>query len=509
LAHQSGPDAKLPTVLQLCEDMSVSVATLNGALKELEAQRAENQTLRNELAKALESLEQANARIKQLEGQAAKDSHNSSLPPSSDRFVRQSKSRSLRTRSGKKAGGQPGHQGQTLERSPAPDEVVRLPTVLQCQHCQADLTEVAVKTTERRQVIDVPPAPPLQVTQYEGQWKQCPHCQGYTSPPFPEGVSAPVQYGPRIAAMAVYLTTQQLLPRGRTAEVLADMVGVSLSQGTLATLLKRTAHLLKPVEQQIKTALCQSKVIHQDETGLYVMGKRIWMHVTCTPTLTHYQAHVSRGHDALDENGILAHFGGTAVHDGWKAYFRYACHHSLCCVHILRELTFLSQELGLWWAHKMITLLTTMKKVTEQARARGQTCLGAEEVQMLHTQFLSLLDEGEQVHLRAPTPAGKRGKAKQHPARNLLDRLRKHQDAVLAFLHDLNVPFDNNLAERDVRMVKVQQKVSGSFRSDEGAVSFCRIRGYLSSLRKQGLPLFAALEATLRDQPLLPSFQAT
>ncbi len=453
-----------------------------------------------------EIITQLSEQVKQLQGQRAKDSHNSSLPPSSDRFVRQSKSRSLRTRSGKKPGGQPGHPGQTLQMSAAPDEVICLPNITQCQHCQADLSEVAVKTIERRQVLDVPAPAPLQVMQYEGQWKQCPHCQGYSSPIWPSGVSAPVQYGPRIGAMAVYLSTQQLLPRGRTAEVLQDVVGVQMSEGTLANLIKRTAHVLKPVEQQIKTALSQAKVIHQDETGLYVMGQRLWMHVTCTPTLTHYQVHASRGHDALDEIGILAHFVGTSVHDAWKAYFLYGCHHSLCCVHILRELTFLSQEMGLWWAHKMILLLTTMKNATDQARGLGQRSLSAEDVLALQTRFLSLLDEGDQVHPRAPTTPGKRGKAKQHPARNLLDRLRKYQDAVLAFLYDLNVAFDNNLAERDVRMVKVQQKVSGTFRSDEGAVSFCRIRGYMSSLRKQSLPVFSALEATLLNHPLLPSF---
>jgi transposase len=453
-----------------------------------------------------EIINQLSEQVKRLQEQIAKDSHNSSLPPSSDRFARQSTSRSLRTRSGKKAGGQPGHQGHTLEMSAIPDEIVQVPPVIQCQHCQSDLSEVASKTVERRQVIDVPPPAPLHVTQYEGQWKQCPHCQGYTSSMFPAGVSAPVQYGPRIGAMAVYLMVQQLLPRGRTVEVLSDVVGVQMSEGTLTTLIKRTAHLLKPIEEQIKMALRQAKVIHQDETGLYVMGKRIWMHVTCTCTLTHYFAHASRGHDALDEIGIIPHFVGTSVHDAWKAYFLYGCHHSLCCVHILRELTFLSQEMGLWWAHRMITLLYTMKNVTDQARHLGQTCLLADDLHVLHTQFQALLDEGDHVHLRVPTTPGKRGKAKQHPARNVLDRLRKHQDAVLAFLHDLDVPFDNNLAERDVRMVKVQQKVSGTFRSDEGAISFCRIRGYLSSLRKQGLPLFAALQATLLDHPLLPSF---
>jgi transposase len=466
------------------------------------------QEINTQLSEQVKHLQEINTQlseqVKHLQERLAKDSHNSSLPPSSDRFARQKRSRSLRTSSGKKAGGQPGHQGQTLEMSATPDEVVRLPPVITCRHCHSDLSEIAAKTIERRQVMDAPPPPPVHVTQYEGEWKQCPRCQGYTSLSFPKGVSAPVQYGPRISAMAVYLTTQQLLPRGRTAEVLRDLFGVSMSQGTLATLIKRTAFLLKPVEEQIKTALGQAKVIHQDETGLYVMGKRHWMHVTSTATLTHYQAHVSRGHEALDEIGILAHFTGTSVHDAWKASFRYGCQHSLCCVHILRELTFLSQEVGLWWAHKMIQLLLAMKKATDQARSLDQTSLSTEELHLLHTQFLKLLDEGDQAHPRAPA-SGKQGKTKQHPARNLLDRLRNHQDAVLAFLYSLNVPFDNNLAERDVRMVKVQQKVSGAFRSDEGAVSFCRIRGYLSTLRKQSLPLFAALESTLRDQLLLPS----
>lgn len=447
--------------------------------------------------------------VNKLQEHLAKTSQNSSLPPSSDRFSRQSKSRSLRTRSGKKAGGQAGHQGHTLQMSAEPTEVIDLAQVTHCQHCQADLTERAAHSIERRQVIDVAPPPPLQVTQYEAEWKWCPQCQRYTCAPFPEGVSAPVQYGPRIAALAVYLTTQQLLPRRRTREVLADLLGVALSEGTLSTLITRAARRLLPIEERIKTALSRAKVIHQDETGLYVMGKRVWMHVTSTRTLTHYQVHRSRGHQALDEIGILAHFQGTSVHDAWAAYFRYECFQSLCGVPILRELKFLCEELGLCWAAKMQGVLLKMKQATETARAQGQSSLAAPDDQAFRAAFLRLLDEGDGVHPRAPTPAGKRGKAKQHPARNLLDRLRKHQDAVLAFLSDLAVPFDNNLAERDIRMVKVQQKVSGTFRSDDGAISFARIRGYVSTLRKQSQPIFSALEATLRGHPLLPSFPAT
>jgi transposase len=472
--------------------------------EELIQLRAENQALREQLAQRDELIAQLLQRLQLLEERVAKDSHNSSLPPSSDRFGRQKKTRSLRTSSGKKAGGQQGHQGATLERSETPDEVIALP-VRACQHCQADLSASPPRRIERRQVVDVP-EPRLQVTEYQGEWKQCPDCQGYTSPAWPSGVTAGVQYGPRVGAMAVYLVTQQLLPWSRTCEVLADLLGVQMSEGTLAALIQRTAQQLVPVEDQIKTALRTAKVIHQDETGLYVKNRRAWMHGTSTPRLTHYFVHPSRGHDALDAIGILASFTGVSVHDGWAAYFRYSCQHALCLVHILRELTYLAEELGLWWAAKLRRLLLCMKQTTDQARLQGKQGLSPPEVADFTARFLTLLTEGDLVHPPIPTPKGKRGKAKQHPARNLLDRLRKHQQAVLLFLQRLDVPFDNNLAERDIRMVKVQQKVSGSFRSTEGAVSFCRIRGYLSTLRKQGLHVFSALEATLRGQPFLPSF---
>ncbi len=474
--------------------------------------RAENQVLRDQIeqrdrhmAQRDELIAQLLQRVQALEERVAKDSHNSSLPPSSDRFVRQKKSRSLRKSSGKKAGGQDGHSGATLEMSETPDEVIALSPITQCQHCQADLRGITAKARERRQVIDVP-LPRLHVTEYQGEGKQCPHCQGYTSPPFPTGATAPVQYGPRLGAMAVYLVIQQLLPWKRTCEVLADLVGVQVSEGTLAGLIQRTAEPLVPVEAQIKTALSAAKVIHQDETGLYVKNRRAWMHSTSTSQLTHYQVHESRGHEALDSIGILATFSGVSVHDGWSAYFRYGCAHGLCLVHILRELTYLAEDLGLCWASTLKTLLLSMKHATDEARAQGKMSLAPPEVAHFTACFLAVLDEGDLVHPRAPTPAGKRGKAKQHPARNLLDRLRKHQSAVLLFLERLDVPFDNNLAERDIRMVKVQQKVSGSFRSTEGAATFCRIRGYLSTLRKQGIHVFSALHATLCGQPILPSF---
>jgi transposase len=453
-----------------------------------------------------EHVKQLTEQRKKRQEHAAKTSQKSSLPPSSDRFARQKRARSLRTKIGKKQGGHAGHQGHTLTMSAEPTEVIPLAPVTRCQHCQADVRSVAAQSIEARHVSDVPAPPPLHVTQDEGQWKRCPCCQGSTSAPFPEMVNAPVQYGPRLATWAVYVTTQHLLPRRRTKEVLGDLLGASMSEGTLTTLITRAAHLLVPVEEQIKTALSRAKVIHQDESGLSVCNRRIWMHVTATRSLTHDQVHRSRGHQAVDDNGMLTHVEGTSVHDAWAASFRYDCQQRLCCVHLLRELRFLSQEMGLWWAVNMERVLLLMKRTTDDARTRGSLGLSPPEITDWHARFLTLLDEGDRVHPRLLTPKGKRGRAKHHPGRNLLDRVRTHQDAVLAFLSDLAVPFDNNLAERDLRMINVQQKVSGTFRRDEGAICFARIRGSLSTLRTQGQPLFPALEATLRGQPVLPSF---
>ncbi|HEU5384018.1 MAG TPA: IS66 family transposase [Ktedonobacteraceae bacterium] len=464
--------------------------------------REENQALKEQLAQRDELIAQLLQRVQTLEERLGKDSHNSHLPPSSDRFVRQPKS--LRKPSGKKPGGQPGHPGQSLRFSSSPDEVI-IQRVECCQQCQANLHEVEGHLCERRQSVDVP-LPHVIVREYISEQKQCPHCQHISVAPFPAEVPAPVQYGTHVGAMAVYLVQRQLLPLARVCEVLDDLVGIRMSEATVQGLIARCATNLVSVEEQIKHALRQAEVIHQDETGMHVANRRQWMHVTCTPRLTHYQVHASRGYKALDAIGILPHFTGTSVHDGWEAYGRYACFHAACNVHILRELTALAEEQGWWWAAKLKALLLDMREATEQARDEGQPWLHPLEVADWQTRYLRLLDEAEPAHPRATAPPGHRGRVKQSAARNLLDRLRKDQQAVWAFLEDLRVPFDNNLAERDLRMIKVQQKVSGCFRTFEGAQAFARIRGYLSSLRKQDLPLLSALQATLQGHPILLSF---
>jgi transposase len=315
-----------------------------------------------------EHVKQLMEQRKKRQEHAAKTSQKSSLPPSSDRFARQKRARSRRTKSGKKQGGHAGHQGHTLTMRAEPPEVIPLAPVTRCQHCQADVRSV-------------------------------------------------VQDGPRLATWAVYLTTQQRLPRRRTKEVLGDLLGASMSEGTLTTVITRAAHLLVPVEEQIKAALRRAKVIPQDESGLSVCNRRIWMHVTATRFLTHDQVHRSRGHQAVDDHGILTHFEGTSVHDAWAASFRSDCQQSLCCLHLLRELRFLSQEMGLWWAVKMERVLLLMKRTTDDARTPGSLGLSPPEITDWHARFLTLLDEGDRVHPRLLTPKGKCGRATQHPGR--------------------------------------------------------------------------------------------
>lgn len=464
--------------------------------EELEQLRQENTALRAQVAWLSE-------RVSVLEAKLAKDSHNSHLPPSSDRFHRQPKS--LRKKSGKQPGGQTGHAGNTLKLSETPDLVIVHP-VEHCQHCQADLREVQSLAVERRQVLDLPPKRVV-VIEHQAQAKCCPRCQQISSAPFPQEVRAPVQYGAALAAVGVYLVQQQLVPYERACEVIEDLLGPSMSVGTLQGLVQRCAKQLEPVEQQIKAALSRAQVLHQDETGLYVAGQRQWMHVSATEQLTHYAVHPKRGKAALDAIGILADFAGVSVHDGWSSYWQFVCQHALCNVHLLRELTYLSEELGQAWAAEMIELLLDSKAAVEQARAEGRSCLHPLEVADWKARYGALLSQGYLANPPDPPPeVAKKGRRKQSTARNLLDRLSKHQQAVLLFLDNFAVPFDNSLAERDLRMVKVQQKISGCFRSEAFAVAFCRIRGYLSTLRKQGMALLTALEQALVGHPLSPAF---
>lgn len=481
--------------------------------------RQENQALQQLVQQQLDIITQQSAALQQyqleiqmlqetverLQKQLNKDSHNSHLPPSSDRFHRQPKS--LRTKSERRSGGQKDHPGHTLMLVDHPDQIIVHP-VNHCQQCQRALHDEPTLSVERRQVIDLPSQRAITI-EHQCHTKWCPTCHHISQAPFPNRIHAPVQYGDAIGAFAVYLVEYQLLPYERSCDLLADLFGHRMSVGTLKTLIERCAHHLEPVETLIKEALRLQPVIHQDETGCHVGTTRWWVHVSCTSTLTWYAVHAQRGAQALHDMGLLARFFGISMHDGWKSYQQFPCGHALCNVHHLRELTFLQEECQQAWAAEMKTLLLEMKAHVYDAKCSGQSQLPLPLYRSLRERYRALLHQGYQAQPldgRAPAPPVKRGRRKQSPARNLLDRFSVQEEAVLAFLYDFAVPFDNSQAERDIRMIKLQQKISGCFRSALGAQAFCRIRSYLSTLRKQGQPLLAALEATLQGHPLLPVF---
>src|SRR6266404_293413 len=471
--------------------------------EELKQAHQANQDLREGLKQAIIAIEYLQERVKALEGQQAKDSHNSSLPPSSDRLVRPPKS--LRHKSGKQSGGQPGHRGHHLQQVQMPDEVLIHP-VERCAHCQYDLRESPAELPERRQVLDLP-VKRLWVTEHWVEEKQCPRCSHLTRAPFPAAVSAPAQYGTGIQAVATYLVEGQAVPYARASQLLREFLGIQLWAGSLASFVKTCHQELADVETQLKAALSQARVIHQDETALRVGKGGQWVHVCSTERLTHYAAHPRRGREALQAIGILEHFSGTSVHDGLASYQGYACRHALCNVHHLRELTFIEEELKQPWARAMKDLLLDMKRAVDTARAAGKRELEVLALGRFHRRYDLLLRQGYAANPPPPPPKKVQGgRTTQNPARNLLDRLSSHKWQVLAFLADFAVPFDNNQAERDLRMIKVQQKVSGCFRTEDGVAMFCRIRSYLSTLRKQGIELLSALSHTLAGHPVLPAF---
>jgi transposase len=443
------------------------------------------------------------ARVQELEARLAKDSHNSSKPPSSDGLGR--KTRSLRRKSGKPSGGQLGHRGETLRLQSQPDEVVEhRPAV--CAACQTPLDGELVVLRERRQVQELPPLR-LVVREHQAAHVRCPACQAVTVGTFPAEAPSRAQYGPRLRALVVYLVEQQLVPYGRVQELLADLFGASLSVGTLVAWVQQGAAALEPVEVAIKAALQRVPVLHNDETGVRQAGRLAWAHVASTERLTHYAIHPKRGAEATQQIGILPDYTGVSVHDGWTPYWRSRnCRHALCNIHHLRELTFLEEQYQQGWAADLKHLLLEMKAAVERARAQRQPRLPSGEREAFVARYEALLAAGLAANPSPRRRPRQRGRVKQTPARNLLERLCLGQEPVLAFLNDLTIPFDNNQAERDLRMLKVQQKVSGCFRAPRGAEAFARIRGYLSTLRKQGVALLAALETIFAGHPLYPEF---
>jgi transposase len=444
-----------------------------------------------------------NERVRELEIRLGKDSHNSHKPPSSDEpTFRRPARKSLRKRSGKKPGGQPGHLGCTRLQVEKPDKV-HLHAPDSCAHCGDDLREVAPCRSQQRQVFDLPPLR-LHVHEHQVHDKRCPGCGHTTRAAFPQGVDEPVQYGPGVQGLGIYLQAYQLLPFGRAAGLIGDLFGQTPSQGTLARALGQAHELLEPVEQQIHAALRRSPSVHLDETGLRIASMRQWVHSAGTATLTLYRAHAKRGREAIDAMGVLPGYEGVAIHDAYTSYLSYPGRHALCNAHLLRDLVAVEEETKAVWAAPMRELLLEIKASAAQARSSGAAQLEPAQILAFRARYDALLRAGEAAHPASP-PTGRAGRRKQSPAYNLVRRLQKHADLVLGFMYDVAVPFDNNLAERDLRMLKTQQKISGGFRSKGGADVFCRIRSYISTVRKQRLPLLEALCSVFSGTPLVPA----
>jgi transposase len=438
--------------------------------------------------------------IQQMKEQLAKNSRNSSKPPSSDGFTKKPVPKSQRKKSGKRPGGQRGHEGTTLQRSEKPDETVTL-SPAQCSHCHESLDTSNVVRTAKRQVIDIP-QPRTITTEFIAETKECSHCHTLTSADFPPQVTQVIQYGPYLRSLMIYFREQNFIPTERLAEVFHDVFGFSISEATLINTTRRCGDLLVDFETEVVERLIHADVIHCDETGINVGGKLHWMHSVSNAWFTAYFPHAKRGKEAMDAIGILPRYQGTAIHDGWQSYFNYFCNHGLCNSHHLRELTFAEEECGQKWAGKLITLLLEMKKEVEMACTLEKEIPGRLRDEY-EQRYDAILREGVKKNPIYNDGVSRRGRKKRGKIRCLVDRLKDHKKETLAFLYDGTIPFDNNQAERDIRMNKIQQKVSGGFRSFEAAIAFSRIRCFISTIRKHDLNVMNALVSLFNNQNVL------
>ena len=421
------------------------------------------------------------------------NSKNSNKPPSQD--PNRERTPKKRNRSGNKPGGQKGHVGTTLEPVPDPDEIEHVVidrTTLPDGHYQ----EVGY---ERHQIIDIDIS--RFVTEYRAQILENERGERFIAS-LPKEALKSAQYGNGLKAHTVYLSQFQLIPYNRIQDQFRNEMQIPISTGSIFNFNHDASRRLEPFEQWIKTHMAQSQLLHADETGINVGGKIHWLHCLSNDEATWFFPHSKRGHVAMDTMGVLPIFTGILCHDHWKPYYRYDCIHSLCNAHHLRELERAWEQDQQQWAKYMKELLLEINQTVQNSGGWLDTGLA----EQYKNKFRNLLLEADK---ECPPPdesqrKGRRGRLKRTRARNLLERLRTFESDVLRFMEDDRVPFTNNQAENDIRMTKVQQKISGCFRSFGGAIIFCRIRSYLSTCRKQGVSASEALQLLFNDQ--WPSF---
>ena len=430
------------------------------------------------------------ARIAELERRLGLNSSNSGKPPSSDGLSKPPRVRSLREPSDKPSGGQKGHKGDTLRQVAVPDRTVdHYPP--SCATCGLTVSPTMSTGHSVRQVFDLPEPASLVITEHRAHDCRCSGCGARTRAWFPDGINAPVQYGPRIAAFVTYLLHYQLLPEDRLAELMADLFGVKLAAATIAQMSRTCAARLQAFVITVRDLVAGAPVKHMDETGFRIGGQTKWLHIASTGLLTFYRISGSRG-------SVPEHVSGTIVHDHWKPYYTMTgVLHALCNTHHLRELKALIDIEKEDWARKMQVLLRRACHATNIARERG-VVLTARLIARIQQRYETIIAEGIAFHEAQPAlgRGQRRGRKPRRVGHNLLLRLQQRSDDVLRFLSDPDVPFTNTQAERDARMMKLRQKISGGFRSRSGADDFAIVRGAISTAKKQKWNI---LETLTRD----------
>jgi transposase len=455
---------------------------------------------RREPEKVVDLLLALEAKVVGLERRLNKNSKNSDKPPSSDGLRKPPRKRS---KSNRKAGGQKGHSGNTLKFSDDPDKIITH-SVDHCQDCGANLVDVEGVVISRRQEIEIPEKP-VEIIEHRRLEKECPCCGTRNQGRWPVHLTGNVQYGRRFKAFCLYLLNYQLLPYQRVGELLQALFGYQPGGGTLQSIVDQAYVTLEPIEEAIKAAIRGSPVAHADETGIRVDGQTTWLHVFSTLTYTYYYWSQYRGQKAHRADGLVSEYQGILMHDAYRSYFLYAFVHALCNAHLLRELQAIYEtDQSQRWALQLMRLLRMAWALVKAAQDAKDTKLSEPQVERIVRLLQQIVARADQQNPPVQRQPGQRGRVAQSVPRNLIDRLIEHQDAYLRFVTDFRVPFDNNLAERDLRMGKLQQKISGCFRTDVGADTFCRIRGYISTLRKQGFDLIPALFSLWSDAPFCP-----
>jgi transposase len=444
------------------------------------------------------------AEVRRLRDAAAQNSSNSSRPPSTDKSEKP-QPKSLREKSGRKPGGQPGHPGRTLQFSDTPNHTEIHP-LLECE-CGEDLSDQPAIDFQSRQVFDLPSLK-LECTEHRAEIKECPCCQRTCTAPFPADINAPVQYGKNFRTLLAYLYDAQEGASRRIGEMCEEMFGYAVSEATLQSARQELHQALEPFEERLVEILPKEPILHADETGVPINKIDHYLHCICTPLLTFFAIHLRRGKEAIEAIGIIPKFTGWLMTDFLSSYLAFDnCLHTFCKSHLLRELVFLFEQHQQAWAKDLYDLFLEMLQCIKDRKSRDAP-MTRKEFKRWRRRYRNILQAGRQANPLTPTQLARK-RPKQSKEQNLLDRLEGYEDCILAFLWNWDLPFTNNEAERAFRMMKTRLKISGCFRTLEGARRHVRIRSYISTVRKHGLPVLEHLRNALDGRPFLPQESKT